>query len=357
MTGPLQGVRVLDLTTMLSGPCAAQTLAEMGADVTKVETPEGDNLRNIGRSRTDGMGPMHLHANRGKRSIALDLKSEQGRNAFLALIKLSDVLICNVRTNAMRRLGLGYEDVKKVNPSLIYVSIVGYGSGGPYSDRPAYDDLIQAAVGIPSLGTSLEGGARYAPIAVADRVTGMNAANAALGALYHRLRTGEGQYVEVAMFETMAFMVLSDHMGGRTYEPPLGPTVFERYASVRRPFPTSDGVVCLVLVNDKQWTTFFSLVGLEKSSQRRTLLDRRKPDQKYECHLRDRCKDGRHSADRLVVTRTGKGRYSGSSAGHNRQPDRRSAPEGRRILRRGRTSHRRTDQGHEINRTLVGFTA
>lgn len=263
MTGPLQGVRVLDLTTMLSGPCAAQTLAEMGADVTKVETPEGDNLRNIGRSRTDGMGPMHLHANRGKRSIALDLKSEQGRNAFLALIKLSDVLICNVRTNAMRRLGLGYEDVKKVNPSLIYVSIVGYGSGGPYSDRPAYDDLIQAAVGIPSLGTSLEGGARYAPIAVADRVTGMNAANAALGALYHRLRTGEGQYVEVAMFETMAFMVLSDHMGGRTYEPPLGPTVFERYASVRRPFPTSDGVVCLVLVNDKQWTTFFSLVGLE----------------------------------------------------------------------------------------------
>jgi crotonobetainyl-CoA:carnitine CoA-transferase CaiB-like acyl-CoA transferase len=249
---------------MLSGPCAAQTLAEMGADVTKVETPEGDNLRNIGVSRSgQGMGPMHLHANRGKRSIALDLKSEDGRSAFLALIRQSDVLICNVRTKAMQRLGLSYEDVRSVNPSLIYVSIVGYGSGGPYSDRPAYDDLIQAAVGIPSLGASLEGGARYAPIAVADRVTGMNAANAALGALYHRLRTGEGQYVEVAMFETMAFMVLSDHMAGRTYEPPLGPTVFERYASVRRPFPTSDGFVCLMLVNDKQWKTFFSLVGLE----------------------------------------------------------------------------------------------
>lgn len=264
MTGPLQGVRVLDLTTMLSGPCAAQTLAEMGAEVTKVETPEGDNLRNIGVSRSgQGMGPMHLHANRGKRSAALDLKSETGRSAFLALAEESDVLICNVRTKAMQRLGLGYDDVKAVNPSIIYVSIVGYGSGGPYSDRPAYDDLIQAAVGIPSLGASLEGGARYAPIAVADRVTGMNAANAALGALYHRLRTGEGQHVEVGMFETMAFMVLSDHMAGRTYEPPLGPTVFERYASVRRPFPTVDGVVCLMLVSDKQWKAFFNLVGLD----------------------------------------------------------------------------------------------
>ncbi|MGM5034998.1 CaiB/BaiF CoA transferase family protein [Tardiphaga sp. 803_E3_N1_3] len=264
MTGPLQGVRVLDLTTMLSGPCAAQTLAEMGAEVTKVETPEGDNLRNIGVSVSGkGMGPMHLHANRGKRSVALDLKSEMGRSAFLALAKDSDVLICNVRTKAMQRLGLGYDDVRAVNPSIIYISIVGYGGGGPYSDRPAYDDLIQAAVGIPSLGASLEGGARYAPIAVADRVTGMNAANAALGALYHRLRTGEGQHVEVGMFETMAFMVLSDHMAGRTYEPPLGPTVFERYASVRRPFPTVDGVVCLMLVSDKQWKAFFNLVGLD----------------------------------------------------------------------------------------------
>jgi crotonobetainyl-CoA:carnitine CoA-transferase CaiB-like acyl-CoA transferase len=264
MTGPLDGVRVVDLTTMLSGPCAAQTLAEMGADVTKVETPEGDNLRNIGRSRSGGMGPMHLHANRGKRSVALDLKTDAGRDAFLALLKQADVLICNVRTKAMHRLRLGYDEVRAVNPSLIYIGIVGYGSGGPYSDRPAYDDLIQAAVGIPSLGASREGGARYAPIAVADRVTGMNAANAALGALYHRLRTGEGQFVEVAMFETMAFMVLSDHMGGRTYEPPLGPTLFERYASVRMPFPTSDGVICLLLVNDKQWKAFFGLVSLEK---------------------------------------------------------------------------------------------
>jgi crotonobetainyl-CoA:carnitine CoA-transferase CaiB-like acyl-CoA transferase len=260
MAGPLHGVRVLDLTTMLSGPCAAQTLAEMGADVTKVETLEGDNLRNIGQSRSGGMGPMHLHANRGKRSIALDLKSQAGHEAFLALLKDADVLICNVRPKAMERLRLGYADVQAINPSLIYVSIVGYGSGGPYSDRPAYDDLIQAAVGIPSLGASQDGGARYAPFAVADRVTGMNAANAALGALFHRLRTGEGQHVEIAMFETMAFMVLSDHMAGRTYEPQLGSAVFERYASVRRPFPTSDGVISLLLVTDKQWKAFFGLV-------------------------------------------------------------------------------------------------
>ncbi|MDB5547422.1 MAG: CoA transferase [Tardiphaga sp.] len=263
MSGPLNGVRVVDLTTMLSGPCAAQTLAEMGADVIKVETPEGDNLRNIGASRSGDMGPMHLHANRGKRSIVLDLKTDNGRDAFLALAKTADVLICNVRIKAMQRLRLSYEDMKTVNPSLIYVNIVGFGSGGPYSDRPAYDDLIQAAVGIPSLGAAREGGGRYAPIAVADRVTGMNAANAALGALYHRLRTGEGQYIEVAMFETMAFMVLSDHMAGRTFDPPLGSTVFERYASVRRPFPTSDGMLCLVFVTDKQWTAFFRLAGRE----------------------------------------------------------------------------------------------
>ena len=259
MTGPLHGIRVVDLTTMLSGPCAAQTLAEMGAEVTKVETPEGDSLRNIGQSRSGNMGPMHLHANRGKRSVVLDLKTDAGKDAFLEMLKTADVLICNVRTKAMERLRLGYDDVKAVNPSLIYISIVGYGRGGPYSDRPAYDDLIQAAVGIPSLGASLKGGPRYAPIAVADRVTGMNAANAALGALYYRLKTGEGQHVEVAMFETMAFMVLSDHMGGRTFDPPLGPTIFERYASVRRPFPTSDGVLCLVLVTDKQWKAFFAL--------------------------------------------------------------------------------------------------
>ncbi|MDB5629182.1 MAG: Formyl-CoA transferase [Tardiphaga sp.] len=152
MSGPLNGVRVVDLTTMLSGPCAAQTLAEMGADVIKVETPEGDNLRNIGASRSGDMGPMHLHANRGKRSIVLDLKTDNGRDAFLALAKTADVLICNVRIKAMQRLRLSYEDMKTVNPSLIYVNIVGFGSGGPYSDRPAYDDLIQAAVGIPSLG-------------------------------------------------------------------------------------------------------------------------------------------------------------------------------------------------------------
>ncbi|XSC47475.1 CaiB/BaiF CoA transferase family protein [Bradyrhizobium sp. RDT10] len=235
----------------------------MGADVIKVEAPEGDNLRSVGPSRSGGMGSMYLHANRGKRSIVLDLKLAAGRDAFLALLKDADVLICNIRTKAMERLRLGYNDVRSVNPSLIYVSIVGYGSGGPYSDRPAYDDLIQAAVGIPSLGAALDGGARYAPFAVADRITAMNACNAALGALYYRFKTGQGQHIEVAMFETMAFMVLSDHMGGRTFEPPLGPSVFERYASVRRPFPTSDGFLSLLLVTDKQWTAFFRLAGRE----------------------------------------------------------------------------------------------
>jgi crotonobetainyl-CoA:carnitine CoA-transferase CaiB-like acyl-CoA transferase len=261
MNGPLTGIRVLDLTGALSGPVATQILGDMGADVIKVEPPEGDSIRGMGPARHKGMGAMFLHTNRSKRSIVLDLKSAAGKEAFLRLARDVDVFVCNTRPKAMERLGLAYEQLAKLNPSLIYVNIVGYGSGGPYSDKPAYDDLIQAAVGIPSLRPQ-DSAARYAPIAIADRVTGITAANAVLGALYHREKTGKGQHVEVPMFETIAALVLADHMAGLTFEPSLGPPVFQRYASIRRPFATADGFICMMVLTDKQWRTFFAAVGM-----------------------------------------------------------------------------------------------
>ena len=260
MTRPLVGIRVLDATAALSGPVATHILGDMGADVIKVEPPDGDTIRGMGPARHDGMGAMFLHTNRSKRSIVLDLKEGSAREAFVRLAGTCDIVVSNTRPKAMARLGLDYANLIKGRPDLVYVSIVGYGAGGPESDKPAYDDLIQAVAGIPSLHAPGES-ARYAPIAVADRVTGICAANAALGAMVHKLRTGQGQYVEVPMFETIAALVLADHMAGLTFEPPLGPPIFQRYVSIRRPFPTDDGSICLMVLTDKQWRTFFRTAG------------------------------------------------------------------------------------------------
>jgi crotonobetainyl-CoA:carnitine CoA-transferase CaiB-like acyl-CoA transferase len=251
---------VLDATAALSGPVATQILGDMGADVIKVEAPEGDTIRGMGPARHDGMGAMFLHTNRSKRSIVLDLKQEAARDTFVRLAGTCDIVVCNTRPKAMARLGLDYASLRDKLPGLVYVSIVGYGSGGPDSDKPAYDDLIQAVAAIPSLHAPGEP-ARYAPIALADRVTGICAANAAMGALVHKLRTGQGQHVEVPMFETIAALVLADHMAGLTFEPPLGPPIFQRYVSIRRPFPTANGSICLMVLTDKQWRTFFATAG------------------------------------------------------------------------------------------------
>lgn len=260
MSGPLNGVRVLDMTAALSGPVATQILGDMGADVIKIEPPEGDSIRDLGPARHRGMGAMFLHTNRSKRSIVLDLKLDDGRAAFMRLAETADVLVCNTRPKAMQRLGLAYEQVAAHNPGIVYVNIVGYGQGGTHADKPAYDDLIQAAAGIASLHAPGEP-ARYAPVALADRVTGICAANATLGALYHRAASGQGQHVEVPMFESIASLVLADHMAGLTFEPPVGPPVFQRYASIRRPFQTRDGFLCMMVLTDRQWRAFFSAVG------------------------------------------------------------------------------------------------
>jgi len=266
MSGPLTGVRIIDLTTVVMGPFATQILADLGADVVKVEPPEGDVLRHIAPMRHPGMGHIFLHHNRNKRSIVLDLKQPAGRDALLRLAGSGDVLIYNVRPQAMRRLRLGYEDVAAVNPRIVYVGAYGYGERGRYAGQPAYDDLIQGMVGLPWL-THAAGAdrPRYVPTAITDRITGLATVNAVTSALFCRERTGKGQAVEVPMFETLAHMVLGDHMGGRTFEPPLSPARYERMLAPHRvPYATRDGYVCVLVYNDKHWRSFFKLIGREE---------------------------------------------------------------------------------------------
>lgn len=261
--GPLSGVKVMDLTSVVMGPFATQILASLGAQVTKVETPDGDNMRHVGPMRNPGMGHIFLHANQGKRSVVLDLKQPAGRDAALKLAARSDVLISNVRPQALARLGLDYETLHALYPKLIHVSCTGFDQDGPYAARPAYDDLIQGATGIPWLMQQY--GAQepcYAPVTLADRVTGLHAVYAVTAALYARERTGEGQAVVVPMFEAMTQFVLGDHLAGLSFEPPLGDPGYARLLTThRRPYRTQDGYLCVLIYNDKHWHSFFAAIG------------------------------------------------------------------------------------------------
>ena len=261
--GPLQGIKVVDMTTVLMGPYATQMLGDYGADVIKVESPDGDVTRQIGPTRHPGMGPVFLNTNRSKRSVCLDLKKPAGREAVLRLIAQADVLVYNVRPQAMARLQLGYDVVAKVNPRLIYAGVFGFGQEGPYAAKPAYDDLIQGATALPALmALTSDGVPRYVPNALVDRIVGLTAVGAICASLVHRDRTGQGQRVDIPMFETMAGFVMGDHMGGLTYDPPLDKGGYARHLSPdRRPYKTLDGYICVIVYNDKQWENFFKATG------------------------------------------------------------------------------------------------
>jgi len=259
----LAGVRIVDLTTVIMGPFATHVLADYGADVIKVEPPEGDIMRYASAARHHGMGAIFLHGNRGKRSIVLDLKTEAGRAALLRVCARADVLVHNVRRAAMQRLGLDYESVAAANPRIIYTTLAGFGNGGPYAERPAYDDLIQGASGLAHLFERAgDPRPRYVPALIADRIGGLAAVNAILAALFARERSGLGGAVDVPMFETLVELVLSDHLGGETFDPPEGPAGYARALSAnRRPYPTADGYVCVLLYTEAHWARFFALVG------------------------------------------------------------------------------------------------
>ena len=263
MSGPLHGVRVLDLTSVVMGPYATQILADFGADVVKVESPEGDIMRYAWPFRSKGMGHIFLNANRNKRGIVLDLKKPAAREACLALAKKADVLVYNIRPQAMARLKLGYDEVRAVNPKIIYVGAFGYSQNGPYAAKAAYDDLIQGASGLPWL--LRESGAespRFVPATMADRSVGLHVVNAICAALYAREKTGQGQRVDVPMFESLLQTVLGEHMGGFTFEPQVGEGGYTRMLSKhRRPYETKDGYVCVLIYNDKHWKAFFEMIG------------------------------------------------------------------------------------------------
>ena len=260
---PLAGLRIIDMSAVVMGPFAAQILGDLGADVIKVEPHAGDTTRHVTPMRNKNMGWVYLHANRNKRSLVLDLKDAEGKAAFLKLAEISDAIITNVRPAALERLGLGWDVLHAINPRLIVVNLVGYGSGGPYDGRPAYDDLIQGVTSLPSL--LVQAGSEtphYVPLALNDRATGLSSAVALLAAVHYREKTGRGQQIEVPMFETMAQWVLGDHMGGKTFEPPLGSAGYKRTLNKeRRPYKTKDGMICTIIYTDKHWSTFMELIG------------------------------------------------------------------------------------------------
>ncbi len=263
MSGPLAGIRVLDLSSVIMGPYASQQLADLGADVIKIEPPGGDVMRQAGPMRNPGMGHFYLTTNRNKRSVVLDLKRPAGKEALLRMASGSDVLLYNIRPQAMARLGLGYDDVKQVSPKIIYAGAYGFSQRGPYAARPAYDDLIQGMCGIPWLSGSASGEKpRYAPMVLVDRVVGLQLCNAITAALFFRERTGIGQRVDVPMFEGMLSIVLGEHLAGRLYEPCTAPAGYQRsLARDRRPYETSDGHICVLVYNDKHWRNFFAAIG------------------------------------------------------------------------------------------------
>lgn len=263
MPGPLHGIKVVEFTSVVLGPLACQMLGDMGADVIKIEPPGGDTNRRLGPVRKNAdMAALYLTCNRNKRSIVLDLKSADGLAAALKLAGKADVMVHNFRPQAMARLGLDYEAVSAVNQEIIYCGTYGFGKAGPYGHFGALDDSIQAVSGLAMLMAQIDGEPRYLPTIAADKTTGMAVVSAVTAALFYRERHGKGQEIEVPMFETMAAWVMTEHLWGQVFEPPLDSAGYVRLMSKqRKPYKTSDGYIAVLPYWDNHWTTFCGVVG------------------------------------------------------------------------------------------------
>lgn len=263
VTGPLAGIRVVDISTTILGPYATQMLGDLGADVIKIEgPPDGDIARNMGVFKRAGLSGTYMNINRNKRSVALDLKNEKAKEVVHRLVANADVFVHNMRLQAIERLGLGYSEVSAIKPDIVYAMANGFGQDGPYRDKTAFDDVIQACSGTASMFARRDGVASYVPTAMADKIAGLFLTQAVMAALVHKERTSEGQYVEVPMYETMVAFNLAEHLSGAAYIPPLGKVGYARAMEPsRRPFKTRDGFVCILPYNDKQWERFFSFIG------------------------------------------------------------------------------------------------
>lgn len=261
-TGPLAGIRIVDLTTVIMGPMATMMLGEMGADVIKVEPPAGDQTREYPQTRNQGMSAAFLNLNRNKRSIVLDLKAPDGGAAMRRLLEKADVFLYSVRPQAMQRLGLDYETCRALNPRLVYCGACGFRQDGPYAAKPAYDDMIQGLSGLTASQAWTCGEPRYMPTMACDKTTGLYVVNAITAALFHRERTGEGQAVEVPMFEANVHFNLMDHIGGMLYVPPVGEAGYQRAKFPnRRPYRTRDGYLCIIPGSFKYWQALFRALG------------------------------------------------------------------------------------------------
>jgi formyl-CoA transferase len=260
--GPLDGIRVLDLTAVVLGPVATQVLADYGADVIKVEPPEGDLMRANGVGRSPGMSSTFMNINRNKSSVCIDLKTEAGKAQLRGLVARCDVLVHNIRVKAIERLGFGYDAVRRINPRIVYCAATGFGEGGAFAGQPAFDDIIQGACGLAHLMGHESGAPEYAPTLLADKIAGLATANAILGALVHQARSGEGQYVEVPMFETMVAFTMTEHLGGQGFEPPIAEAGYARLLKGgRKPSPTKDGHIALLPYTEQHWKAFFHRFG------------------------------------------------------------------------------------------------
>lgn len=263
--GPLEGIRIVDLSTVVMGPWASQMLADMGAEVIKVESPQGDVTRQMGPARHPGMAAVFLCTNRNKRSIVLDLQQQQGREAAMRLADSADIVLHNLRPQVAQKLGMDYGAVSARNPRLILCAAFGFSSRGPMSDRPAYDDVIQSASGIAHLVGAVSDQPRFVPSIVADKTTAYAVVSAIMAALLQRGRTRRGQSVEVPMYETMADFTLVEHLYGATFDPPIGPMGYSRILTKeRRPFPTADGYLTVLPYTDRNWRDFFRIAGREE---------------------------------------------------------------------------------------------
>ena len=275
---PLAGIRIVDMSTVVFGPYCTQILADLGAEVTKVEPQEGDSARMIGTpARTEGMGPVFLRLNRGKRSVTWDPKTEAGREAIRRLLAGSDVFLHNIRLDAITRAGLDYESVKAIRPDIIYVHCTGFGLGGPNAALQAYDDVIQAASGAASLLPRVDGNPqpRYLPMLFADKVSGLHAVYATLAAVIQRMRTGEGQYVEVPMFESITSFNLLEHLCDATFQPPTGGWGYARQIDPsRQPMRTQDGYLSIAPYLDDRWVRFFQAAGHPEVLEEARFIDK-----------------------------------------------------------------------------------
>ena len=264
----LNGVRILDFSTIVLGPYATQMLGDFGAEIIKIENLDGDLFRTVRPGRSSKMGAGFINSNRNKRSLTLNLKTDEGRQLFYQLVKTADVVVHNMRNKTAIKLGIGYEDIKAHNAEIVYCAAQGYGEGGPLADAPAYDDIIQAASGFADLNADAEGNPRYAPTILADKVAAQQLAFAVMGGLIHKFRTGKGCHIETPMFEGLVSFIMVEQFSNQSFVPTTGGTGYQRMNSpYRRPYPTKDGFIALLPYSTKHWIEFFNLVGHPELTQ------------------------------------------------------------------------------------------